>query len=120
MQKLPDQKRSGGTWLWQALSGVGLVFLLGLHMVAQHFLVPEGMRNFQDVLAYIRNPFIMVLEPLFLLVAVYHALLGARAVIVDLGLTRQQEIMVNRILTVIGVIMVGWGIYLTWFLVTQA
>jgi succinate dehydrogenase / fumarate reductase membrane anchor subunit len=120
MQKLADQERAGGTWLWQALSGVGLLILLGLHMIAQHFVAQEGLRSFQDVLAYIRNPVIMVLELLFLLVATYHAMLGARAVLVDLGLTRQQENIVNRILTVVGVILVVWGFYLTWFLATRA
>jgi len=120
MQKLAEQERAGGTWLWQALSGVGLLILLGLHMIAQHFIAQEGLRSFQDVLAYIRNPIILVLELIFLLVVTYHALVGARAVITDLGLTKQQEDTVNRILTVVGVIMVVWGFYLTWFLATRA
>jgi hypothetical protein len=47
-------------------------------------------------------------------------MLGARAVIVDLGLTRQQENAVNRSLTVVGGILVVWGFYLTWFLATRA
>lgn len=119
MQKLADQERAGGTWLWQALSGVGLLILLGLHMIAQHFVAQEGLQSFQDVLAYIRNPVIMVLELLFLLVATC-AMLGARAVLVDLGLTRQHENTVNRSLTVVGVILVVWGFYLTWFLATRA
>jgi succinate dehydrogenase hydrophobic anchor subunit len=121
MQKLTvSEGRSSGTWLWQALSGIGLLILLGLHMIAQHFVAAGGIRSFQDVLAYIRNPLIIVLELVFLAVVTYHALLGVRAIVADLGLTRRQESTINRILTVLGVVMVAWGGYLTWHLVARA
>lgn len=121
MQKITvSEGRASGTWLWQALSGIGLLILLGLHMIAQHFVAAGGIRSFQDVLAYIRNPLIIVLELVFLAVVTYHALLGVRAIVADLGLTRRQESTINRILTVLGVVMVAWGVYLTWFLVARA
>jgi hypothetical protein len=43
-----------------------------------------------------------------------------RAIVADLGLTRRQESTINRILTVLGVVMVAWGDYLTWHLVARA
>jgi succinate dehydrogenase hydrophobic anchor subunit len=89
-------------------------------MIAQHFVAAGGIRSFQDVLAYIRNPLIIVLELAFLAVVTYHALLGVRAIVADLGLTRRQESTINRILTVLGVVMVAWGGYLTWHLVARA
>ncbi len=110
----------GGTWPLQAISGVALLFLLGLHVIAQHFVAAEGMRNFQDVLNYIRNPLVLVLEVLFLVVVAYHAMLGVRAVVTDLGLTRQQEGTVNVVLTLVGIVLVVWGAYLAWFLVARA
>jgi succinate dehydrogenase / fumarate reductase membrane anchor subunit len=110
----------GGTWPLQAISGIVLLFLLGLHVIAQHFVAAEGMRNFQDVLSYIRNPLILVLEVVFLVVVTYHAMLGVRGVVADLGLTRQQENTVNVVLTLVGVVLVAWGVYLAWFLVARA
>ncbi|HEX2988550.1 MAG TPA: hypothetical protein VHS06_10310 [Chloroflexota bacterium] len=117
MQKvMNDRDRKGGTWIWQAASGLGLLLLLGLHMIAQHFVAAGGLRSFQDVLAYIRTPVVMLLEVAFLIVVTYHALLGVRAVVADLGFARRREDTVNRVLTVIGVLVVAYGLYLTWYL----
>lgn len=62
-----EPKATAG-WLWQVITGVGLVFLLGLHIIANHFIAKGGLRNFADVLAYLRNPVFLVLEVLFLVV----------------------------------------------------
>ena len=96
------------------------MFLLGLHIIAQHFVAAEGIRSFQDVLNYIRNPFVFLLEVLFLMVVTYHAMLGLRAVITDLGWTRLQENRVNVILTIVGIVLVVWGVYLAGFLAAGA
>ena len=66
-------------WLWQVITGVGLVLLLGLHIIAQHFIAKGGLRDFAEVLAYLRNPIFLVLEVLFLIVVASHAMLGVRA-----------------------------------------
>jgi succinate dehydrogenase hydrophobic anchor subunit len=115
-----NRKRSKGTWIWQAFSGLLLIALLTLHMVAHHFVVEGGLRDFDDVLAYIRNPLIIILEMTFLVVVTYHALVGLRAILSDLGLKASTRKNVNVLLTVLGVVMVGWGFYLTWYLATQA
>jgi len=78
--------RSGSMlWLSQAISGFALTALLGLHMIANHFVVEGGLLTYQDVLAYLSNPAIFVLEVIFLLVVVPHAFLGLRAILLDLG-----------------------------------
>jgi succinate dehydrogenase / fumarate reductase membrane anchor subunit len=118
MQNQAAKRASGGTWLWQALTGVLVVLLLGLHMVAQHFVAPEGLRNYQEVLAYIRNPVVIVLELIFLVVVTYHALLGIRAIFADLRLSRRAHDTINVILTVAGVLAVMYGCYLTYVLVS--
>jgi succinate dehydrogenase hydrophobic anchor subunit len=79
------QRGGGGLWILQALTGLSLIVLLGLHMIAQHFLVEGGLRTYQDVLAYIAHPVVFMLEVVFLLVVVPHAFLGLRAVLLDLG-----------------------------------
>jgi succinate dehydrogenase cytochrome b556 subunit len=116
----PVVKRASGTWLWQAFTGVLVVFLLGLHMVAQHFIAPNGLRSYQEVLSYMANPVVVVLEVIFLVVVTYHALLGIRAIFADLKLSQRTRDTINVILTVAGVLAVMYGVYLTYVLVTRA
>jgi succinate dehydrogenase hydrophobic anchor subunit len=42
-------------WAAQAVSGVLLLVLVAVHMVAQHFVVSGGLRTYADVVAWIRN-----------------------------------------------------------------
>lgn len=117
MQKPIQHQRRAGTWIWQALSGVGLVILLTLHMLANHFIREGGLQTYQDVIDYLSNPLIVVLEVAFLGVVTYHALLGVRAILTDLGLSDRTITTINRVLTVLGVIMVAWGVILTLYIV---
>jgi succinate dehydrogenase hydrophobic membrane anchor protein len=114
------EKRPAGTWLWQAVTGVLVVLLLGLHMVAQHFVATNGLRSYEEVLAYFRNPIVVVLEVLFLAVVTYHALLGLRAIVADLSPTKGVRDTVNTVLTVVGVLAVLYGLYLSYYLLTKA
>ena len=41
------QARSSASWLWQAATGVLLVPLVALHIIAQHFVVKGGERNLE-------------------------------------------------------------------------
>lgn len=110
----PRNRNKGGLgWFSQAFSGVLLLILLGLHMIAHHFVVEGGLRTYQDVLEYIRNPLITILELLFLVVVSYHAMIGLRAVLLDLGLSATQEKWVTRTVTVLGGAMVVYGAWLT-------
>lgn len=103
---------AGAFWLVQAITGLLLVVLLGLHMVAHHFVTEGGLRNYQDVLAYVSNPAIFVIEIIFLLVVTPHAMLGLRAILQDLGLSQQAAKTVDGLLTVAGIIIIIYGIWL--------
>jgi succinate dehydrogenase hydrophobic anchor subunit len=96
---------------------VGLVLLLGLHFIANHFIAKGGLRDFADVVAYLRTPIILVLEVLFLIVVTSHALLGVRAILLDLGLSDRVEKRLSQVLTVLGVLTVGYGLWLTWIII---
>ena len=112
-----QEPRASSSWLWQVITGVGLVFLLGLHFIANHFIARGGLRDFADVVAYLRNPIILVLEVLFLVTVVTHAMLGVRAIVVDFGISGQAEKRLSQLLTVIGVITVAYGLWLTWAII---
>lgn len=103
----------------QAVTGAAVLVLVTVHMVANHFVVPEGLRDFAQVVAYLSNPLIVALELAFLVTVTWHALLGLRAVIFDLGLGARAERWVTRILVIVGVATVGYGLWVTSVIVGQ-
>ncbi len=107
-----DRSRAGALWLIQAISGLLLVALLGLHMVAHHFVVEGGLRDFQEVLAYVSNPVIFFLEVVFLVVVTTHAMLGLRAIVRDLNLSATAARTADWILALVGAAALIYGVWL--------
>lgn len=99
-------------WLVQAISGFALTILLGLHMVANHFLIEGGLRTYQDVLAYLSHPIVFILEVIFLLIVVPHAFLGLRAILLDLGPGPRTKRFIDIALIILGTIALMYGIAL--------
>ena len=112
-----EEPKATTAWLWQVFTGIGLVILLGLHFIANHFIAKGGLREFSDVVAYLRNPIILVLELLFLVFVTTHALLGVRAILLDFGFSMRTEKRLSRALTALGVLTVGYGLWLTWVII---
>jgi succinate dehydrogenase hydrophobic membrane anchor protein len=107
------ETRATTGWIWQAATGVLLLPLLALHIIANHFVVAGGERNFAEVASYMGNPVIVVLEVLFLVVVTSHAMLGVRSILFDVGVPQRWRPTVSRAVTALGVITVGYGIWLT-------
>jgi succinate dehydrogenase hydrophobic anchor subunit len=109
------ERRSGSaTWRATALTGVAVLVLVTIHMVAHHFVVHEigGLRTYHQVLAYVGNPVILVLEELLLVTVTWHAMLGLRAVVFDLGLPAGSRRAVSRGLAALGILTVAYGSFL--------
>jgi succinate dehydrogenase hydrophobic anchor subunit len=104
-------------WLWQVFTGAGLVVLLGLHLIANHFIAKGGLRDYAEVVSYLRNPVILGLEMLFLICVTTHALLGVRAIFLDFGLTDRGEKALTKALKGIGVLTVGYGLLVMWLVI---
>jgi succinate dehydrogenase hydrophobic anchor subunit len=107
-----DRDRSGSLWLIQAFSGLFLVFILGLHMVAHHFIVEGGLRDYQQVLDYVANPTIFVIEIIFVILAAVHAVLGMRAIILDLRPSLAAARALNWGLGILAAVTIIYGIWL--------
>ena len=112
-----QESKPSVAWLWQVVTGVGLVVLLGLHMIANHFIAKGGLRDYAAVVVYLRNPIILVLEVLFLVCVTTHALLGVRAIFLDFGVSDRIDRILTRVLKWIGLLTVGYGLVLMWFVV---
>jgi succinate dehydrogenase / fumarate reductase membrane anchor subunit len=118
-KQLTRERASSWSWILQAFTGVMLVVLLGLHMVVQHFVVEGGLRNYEQVVQYLSNPFVFLLEVSFLIVVTWHAVLGVRAILLDLGLKPTTERRVTALLSIVGVVTIAYGIWLSATIVSQ-
>lgn len=103
---------AGAYWLIQAITGLLLIFLLGLHMVAHHFVVEGGLRNFEEVIDYISNPVIFTLEVLFLIVVTPHAMLGLQSIVIDLGPSESATRTITWFFRILTIVIIAYGIWL--------
>jgi succinate dehydrogenase cytochrome b556 subunit len=112
-----QEPKKSWTWYWQVFTGIALLLLLGLHFIANHFIAKGGLRDFADVVSYLRNPIILVFEVLFLVVVTIHAMLGVRSIVLDFGISDRAEKRLAQALTVVGVLTVTYGLWLTWVII---
>ncbi|TAH50131.1 MAG: hypothetical protein EYC68_14875 [Chloroflexota bacterium] len=112
-------KKSSWGWFWQSVTGILLILLVGLHMIAHHFVAEGGIRDFQQVIAYLSNPIIILTELAFLISVTVHAMLGMRSILFDLGLSPQWERVVTYGVVVIGGLTVLYGFWLTYAILAQ-
>ena len=106
--------RSARLWHWTAGTGIALVLLATMHIVAQHFIVHQkgGLRTYREVLTYIGNPVIFLLEAAFLVAVTIHAMLGVRGVLGDLDLHPKTRRRIDRGLWVLATGTVAYGMAL--------
>lgn len=105
-------QHAGSLWIIQAITGLLLIVVLVLHMVAHHFVVDGGIRNYEQVIEYISNPLIFWLEVLFLTVVTIHAMLGLRAILFDLGPGATTRRVLNWVLGIVGLVAWVYGVWL--------
>jgi len=99
------------SWVLQALSGLLLLVLLGVHLTVNHF-AAGGLLTYQQVVAYLSNPWVLGLEIVFLATVIYHALAGVRAMLFDLGVGRRAARQITTALVLLGLLMLAYGLWL--------
>jgi succinate dehydrogenase hydrophobic anchor subunit len=119
---VPTDAHRSRSWRWTSLTGVALLVLVTVHMVAQHFVLEQigGLRTYQQVLEYISNPVIFVTESIFLVVVTWHAMLGLRSVIFDFGLSPTAKKRVNWGLLILGIATIAYSFVLIGTLASRA
>jgi succinate dehydrogenase hydrophobic anchor subunit len=119
-----SRPRQSQTRVWRltAYTGIGLVVLLAAHMIAHHFVVESvgGLRTYEQVLDYLANPVMFVIECLFLGFVTVHAMLGLRSVLFDLTTSERARTWISRGLVVLGALTVGYGLLLVGVLASRA
>jgi succinate dehydrogenase hydrophobic anchor subunit len=72
-------------WLIQAVLGATLVILLGVHLIVNHWVAPQGLLTHADVVNYYAIPGIAWMEAAFLTLVTAHCLLGLQSILIDLN-----------------------------------
>lgn len=114
--------RGARAWRWTSASGVLLLVLVTVHMVAHHFVVEEvgGLRDYASVLRYVSSPAIVASEGTFLVAVSIHAMLGLRGVLHDLGPSPATRRRIDLGLVALGAATIAYGAFLLATLVARA
>lgn len=112
----------GRAWWWTVGTGVALLVLMAVHMVANHFVVDEvgGLRTYHQVIEYLGHPVIVVTESLLLVTVTIHAMLGVRGILLDVDMTVRMRRRVDRGLWTLGCATVAYGLFLLLTLASRA
>jgi succinate dehydrogenase hydrophobic anchor subunit len=115
------RSRSGASRLWlvQAFTGALLLIFLGVHLVAQHLLAPGGLRDYSEVVAYLREPLALAAELGLLVSVIVHACAGMRASLVDMLPDPAHLRMASIGIALVGLLATGYAIWLTFTVIAQ-
>lgn len=108
-----------GVWAWilQRITAVLLAFFLGTHLFVLHYIDENLLINFAGVAARMKSVLYLFIDGGLLLVALYHALNGVRAVILDYFPGENARRSVTTVMWVLGIAFAILGLYtLTAFL----
>lgn len=115
------RKPQEGAWLWllKIIAGLLIIVILGIHFYVNHLAAPGGLLSYADVLAYYQNPAVLVMEVLFLVFVVTHALLGLRSILLDLNPSKSLLRWINLGFLAIGIAAVGYSAWLVFFIAAK-
>jgi succinate dehydrogenase hydrophobic anchor subunit len=121
LQTTSSPKAGETTWLWlfKMLSGPLIIVILIIHFIVNHFIGQNGLLTYADVVKYYQNPIIPIMEIIFLIFVVSHALIGLRSIILDLHPSKSALSVINWLFTIVGAISIIYGIWLVTAIVSQ-
>lgn len=116
-----NPKPQEGVWLWllKIIAGLFIVVIMGIHFWVNHLVAPGGLLSYADVLAYYQNPIIPIMEIVFLVFVVAHALLGLRSILLDLNPSQTVLRWINAGFLVLGVAAVAYGTWLALYIAAK-
>ena len=113
----PKNNEGVGLWLLKIAAGLLVFVVLGIHFVINHAVAPGGLLTYQDVIQYYNVPIVPVMEIIFLIVVVTHALLGVRSILLDLSLVQKIRRIVDGLFLALGAFAIIYG---AWLVITLA
>jgi succinate dehydrogenase/fumarate reductase cytochrome b subunit len=117
----PKPGESSWLWMLKIFSGLLIIIILVIHFIVNHFLAPEGLLTFNDVVQYYsNNPIVPIMEGFFLFFVVTHSLTGVRSIFLDLNPSRSVRRVMDIVLVGIGVVSIVYGFWLLGAILAQA
>jgi succinate dehydrogenase / fumarate reductase membrane anchor subunit len=108
----PRSGEGAGLWFLKILTGFLVIVVLIIHLIVNHLIVEGGLLTYADVVRYYQNPIIPIMEIVFLIFVVTHALMGLRSVLLDLHPSNKVLRLINYGLVVLGVGSIAYGTWL--------
>ena len=90
------------TWFFQRLSGVALLFVIGIHIWNLHYANPDVPPSYADLTQRLKTIGYIVLDISLLVLALFHGLNGVRNIVLDFT---KNEAVISR--WTIGLYVVG-------------
>lgn len=115
----PKPRERTGLWLYKIITGILIVVLLGVHFAVNHLLAPEGLLTYQEVVRYYTHPIVPIMEIIFLILVVSHALIGLRSILLDLNPSEQLLSILDKVFILVGAASIAYGIWLTLIIVQR-
>jgi succinate dehydrogenase / fumarate reductase cytochrome b subunit len=88
--------RQPGSWAFilNRVSGIGLTFYLGLHLIVLHKLA-QGAQAYDDFIAFSKTPLIKIGEVILIAAVVFHGLNGLRLTLhaLSIGVHQQKKLL---------------------------
>lgn len=97
-------------WYLQRFTGILLLIALGTHFWVLHFANKTGEYLYRDVAERLSMPGWKVFYVVFLIVAIYHAMVGLRMVIFDFRLPSPVRRLFSLGLFILGIALFVWGL----------
>jgi succinate dehydrogenase/fumarate reductase cytochrome b subunit len=92
--------------------GILLILLLAVHLTVNHWVAPQGLLTYADIIHYYDVPGIVWMEATFLVVVVIHCLLGIHSILLDLNLRPVITFTLTLLLFLTGLTAIGYGLWL--------
>jgi succinate dehydrogenase hydrophobic anchor subunit len=99
-------------WFLQAGLGILLVVLLAVHLIVNHWVAPQGLLTYADIVGYYDHIGIVWMESVFLIVVTLHCLLGLHSILLDLNLQPAITRRFTWLLFLAGTSAIIYGIWL--------
>jgi succinate dehydrogenase hydrophobic anchor subunit len=99
-------------WLAQVILGILLVLLVSIHLIVNHWVAPQGLLTYADIIRYYDFPGIAMMEAIFLIVVTSHCILGLHGILLDINLSPNVTRAGTRILIALGATTIFYGIWL--------
>ena len=112
MNERPSGSATTIRWLAQATSGIALVLLLAVHLIVNHWVAPQGLLTYADIVRYYDASGIAWMETTFLIVVTVHCGLGMHSVLLDLNLRPRLIDLFTALLVLGGGTAITYGIWL--------